>query len=503
MPGKRKFNPRLAKIHRSYTVEELAWLFGVHKQTVRNWIDAGLPVLASKRPILIHGSDVRTFHEQRRQKQRQKCRPGELFCLKCRTPRRPAGEMLDYLPMSLVSGNFRGICPTCDRFIHRRVSLAKIDAARGNCTVEYPHGQQRLTALAHELASDGLLPDAGKKAHADMHKALDAVRTRHGDKIVAARSKVQTVEGLTGTADLKRGSLSFNQFLEEADLAVIDSVFRRTARAISPDVARTYAEYLAQKSSVHEYDPEEALVEARADIAALALVPEVQEYLDAEAEKLAKSWMAKHRVAIKALSDERQESYRQIKEMSADPGQVDLALPSTWIVPTTAREANGAETLLPTYSNHMMCREDGLFPAELNAWEREVLDIETKRTGFVAWYRNPQRSSRESLGAAYTDGTQTRIVRPDFIIFSKQADGKIAAAIVDPHGTHFSDSMPKLRGLAAYAEKHGSAVRRIDSIAKLGDKLRVVDLMDVAVRGAIASMDDARTETAPQFRTVR
>jgi len=52
--------------------------------------------------------------------------------------------MLDYLPMSLVSGNFRGICPSCNGLIHRRVSLAQIDVAKGVCTVAYPHGQQRL-----------------------------------------------------------------------------------------------------------------------------------------------------------------------------------------------------------------------------------------------------------------------------------------------------------------------------------------------------------------------
>jgi excisionase family DNA binding protein len=145
MAGKRRFNPRRAKIHRSYTVEEVARLFGVHKQTVRNWIGAGLYVLASRRPILIHGSDLREFHERRREKRKQKCRPGELFCLKCQAPKRPAGDMLDYLPMSLVSGNFRGICPTCNGLIHRRVGLANIDAAKGNCTVEYPHGQGRIT----------------------------------------------------------------------------------------------------------------------------------------------------------------------------------------------------------------------------------------------------------------------------------------------------------------------------------------------------------------------
>lgn len=144
MPGKRNFNPRRAKIHRSYTIEEVARLFTVHKQTVRNWIDAGLPVLASKRPILIHGSDLREFHDVRRKKQKQRCRPGELFCLKCRGPKRPAGDMLDYLPINLVSGNFRGICPTCDGLIHRRVGLAQIDAAKGDCTVEYPHGQRRI-----------------------------------------------------------------------------------------------------------------------------------------------------------------------------------------------------------------------------------------------------------------------------------------------------------------------------------------------------------------------
>ena len=35
---------------------------------------------------------------------------------------------------------------------------------------------KRLTALAHELAVDGLLPGAGKKAHAELHKALEAAQ---------------------------------------------------------------------------------------------------------------------------------------------------------------------------------------------------------------------------------------------------------------------------------------------------------------------------------------
>ena len=61
---------------------------------------------------------------------------------------------------------------------------------------------KRLTALAHELAVDGLLPDAGKKAHAELHKVLDGAQARYASEIVAARTSVLTVEGKTLTADL-------------------------------------------------------------------------------------------------------------------------------------------------------------------------------------------------------------------------------------------------------------------------------------------------------------
>lgn len=142
MPGKR-LNPRLAKIHRTYTIEEAARLYGVHRQTVRNWIKAGLAALTSKKPHLILGNELRTFLAGRRK--RTPCGPGRLYCLRCREPRNPAGDMLDYLPITLVSGNLRGICSICDALMHRRVSLAKVDAVRGQAEVSYPLGQKRLT----------------------------------------------------------------------------------------------------------------------------------------------------------------------------------------------------------------------------------------------------------------------------------------------------------------------------------------------------------------------
>ena len=93
---KRHPNHRLVKIHRSYTVEEIARLFGIHKNTVRHWVKEGLATIDDKRPMLILGHVLAAFLQARRVKNKQTCKPGELYCVRCRAPRSPAGNMADY-----------------------------------------------------------------------------------------------------------------------------------------------------------------------------------------------------------------------------------------------------------------------------------------------------------------------------------------------------------------------------------------------------------------------
>jgi hypothetical protein len=50
------------------TVEEVASLSGTHKNTVREWVKAGLPTCDDKRPMLILGHDLATFLQARRVK---------------------------------------------------------------------------------------------------------------------------------------------------------------------------------------------------------------------------------------------------------------------------------------------------------------------------------------------------------------------------------------------------------------------------------------------------
>jgi type III restriction enzyme len=326
-----------------------------------------------------------------------------------------------------------------------------------------------------------------------MHKALDEFQETEKAKIEAKRKAVLTVDGKTVVADLKGKKKSFDDFWEDADMAVIEDAYRRAARIFSPDISRTYADFLAYKVATPDKadEFEEAIVEARVSIAALGLATEVQAYFDTEADRLAKAWLAKYRDEIKKLTDDRKEAYRQIVEMSTEPQDVDLVKPEAKFEPTKVREKD-SETELPTYKNHLLCDQNGDYPTELKtSWEIAVVEAESKRKGFSFWYRNPQQPGQSSLGIAYLNGDEFKIVRPDFIFFTTLDDGKVVADLVDPHGHHFSDALPKLQGLALYAEAHPKAYRRIESVAEIKGKLRFLDLTREDVRKAVASATDA------------
>ncbi len=141
---KRHPNYRLVKIHRSYSVEEIAGLFGIHKNTVRGWIKVGLAVIVGIRPKLILGHDLRAFLQARRVKNKQTCKQGELFCVRCRAPKIPAGDMADYSTFTEKYGNLKGICPDCNSIMYLCVSLANLGQIREKLDIHFPQALEHL-----------------------------------------------------------------------------------------------------------------------------------------------------------------------------------------------------------------------------------------------------------------------------------------------------------------------------------------------------------------------
>lgn len=124
----RRINPRLAKLHRSYSVVELATVLDVHRHTVRGWIKVGLPTVDRTRPVLIHGSDFQDWWGKRRKVAKRPLQPGQLYCFKCRQPSAPAFGMVEYAATNGATGNLKALCETCGTMMHRRARLASIAA---------------------------------------------------------------------------------------------------------------------------------------------------------------------------------------------------------------------------------------------------------------------------------------------------------------------------------------------------------------------------------------
>ena len=85
-----------------------------------------------------------------------------------------------------------------------------------------------------------------------------------------------------------------------------------------------------------------------------------------------------------------------------------------------------------------------------------------------------------------------KALRPDFLFFGTNHDGSVAVDLVDPHGHHLSDALPKLLGLADFAERFADDFRRVESVAETGGVLRVLDMTKPRVRDAIRGAESAR-----------
>jgi hypothetical protein len=131
----RRPNHRRVKIHRSYTVEGAAIALGIHRNTVRRWLKENLPAIDQRRPTLILGRDLADFLKSRRLKNKRPCQPGEIFCVQCRAPVKPAGNMADCQPATGTLGTLIGICPHCGILIYRRVNMVKLDQIRGQLDI--------------------------------------------------------------------------------------------------------------------------------------------------------------------------------------------------------------------------------------------------------------------------------------------------------------------------------------------------------------------------------
>lgn len=343
---------------------------------------------------------------------------------------------------------------------------------------------QRLKRLALALTQDEILVGAGAAAEERLFRALDGLRATHRPAIDEAKAEIYRVEGSTLTVDLRQRDANAAEasFEEVADDHAVDAVFRAAAhRAMSAAVARSYVKRLAGD------DGDE--LDAYVEVAALARQDGVADALDGAADEQYNEWWSDYEDRIGMLDDHRRSEYDEIHSTAAEPQRVRIRRPEQVSEPTRSRD--GSE--IARWKSHLMCNSAGDYPANLNEWEREVLETEMGHHGFEFWYRNRARSGC-GLAIAYRADDKWRRMYPDFIFFFRDVEGRVRMSIIDPHDPTRGDALPKLKGFGEYATTYSAAFHQIRSVARVdGERsLRVLDLKSAGIREAIEGAEDAR-----------
>ena len=338
---------------------------------------------------------------------------------------------------------------------------------------------KRLVALAQALSADRIRPNALKEVEAELHAVLDAYAKQLDEAVAEVWAvEVQQIAGQVG-----KNGLTYTEFVERADDRAIRSGFEAAKKAFGADVAQTYVNHMAGSD-----DDDDGLREAYVRAAALATVKEAREKVDQDATEITTKWFAEHRVAIKGLTDDRQQAYEEIRAMAVHPQRSYLSRPRTRLEDYATVDENGQIGLAPLASLHLMADENGEFPlSSLNEWEQQIVRAELAREGVRGWYRNPPRQAVDSLGIAYRDADGNwRSMHPDFVFFH-DVGGTVRASIIDPHGHHLDDAMAKLKALADFASKYGDQFHRIEALSAVNGQMKLLDMQLESVRDAISA----------------
>jgi hypothetical protein len=354
---------------------------------------------------------------------------------------------------------------------------------------------KRLLKMAAELALDKLVSDPNADALQKIYGALDGQAAQHKTVVDENVEQIMIAEIKTITADRRSQQASESSREVAADERTVDDAYRLATRSLGAAIANGYAKKLATEVAADEDGGDFDIYDAKARVAAIVIVPTVIEAVEAAADKIVADWFSSQHATIKNLSEERRTAYDEIKQQARSPQRIDIVVPVSRIEMTYEVEGD-QKTALPTRDRHLLSDENGMYPTgKLKGWERIVLDAELARENTAAWYRNPSAASKDAIQIPWKDSERWRSMQPDFLFFSRRADGGIGASIVDPHGHHLGDALGKLKGLADFAEKFGEHFIRIDAISEASGgakgNLRLLDMTDAEVRKVVRASSTA------------
>src|SRR5699024_6547685 len=144
---------------------------------------------------------------------------------------------------------------------------------------------------ARARARDGVRKSAIKEAYGELCEVLAAYSTRNPEMLAAAVEDVKQVDGATFVVGVYSGEVrESGSFAETADDRAIQADYRAAGRKLTPELAKRYAEYIADD------EDDDSLLDAHITVGALGKLEGVTEALDEEASQLTEAWFSTYRV---------------------------------------------------------------------------------------------------------------------------------------------------------------------------------------------------------------
>lgn len=334
----------------------------------------------------------------------------------------------------------------------------------------------RLHKLAALLVGDGLQAGAIGAADQFLIAVLESERSRLHDQGLldelvrdAQTASVEVME-INAVNEVSIASETFT-----ADTRDVNRLLAAARRKFRDGLADAYWGYRVTDQGDDPFDAKTLTI-------ALSIEQSVVDKVESESEDRVRQWLDTHGDAIAMLSEDKKAKYAEVRAMARQPELVHPGLP---LGPITMP----GDDSVPAFKKHLYANASGDFRTRLGAWEKHVLDVESRRPDFVAWYRNPTGGQR-ALRVPFDTSSGYGKLYPDFLILHRDEDGLLKASIVDPHGHHLGDAGDKLRGLAAFATLHHEAFARVLSVIRdsHGD-YRMLDLQDPTVRAALVGVN--------------
>jgi type III restriction enzyme len=331
---------------------------------------------------------------------------------------------------------------------------------------------KRLLRLSGQLTLDGIDAEADDKTRAKLVEKLRDLRDKYAKTVKNWKMLVQeTGEVAVEVSAVAIGPMSITG-RTAATLALseenIDHLFDAAGRTLAAGEG-------LHRDYWKKYGTGEASNETKLEVAAVIRQPNALDQMNKlAAVEFEKLWNANH-AAIQVLPAAEKARFKLMKMASGIAEEMD------WELPETIVEKTGNHS----WQKHLYADTGGNFSTNLNGWESAFLEWTKQQPDFHCWLRNfPNREW--SFCIPYENGG-LKAFYPDFLIVRKQGKGYVVD-ILEPHDTSRKDTWAKVKGMAEFADKHGTSFGRLMLGRKSGTTLEVVDVNNTKIRAKARKM---------------